>query len=121
MDQNIEEGIERYIRYVRRMASLTNEQLIVVLGAAWNQNPDSYIGVGIGLEGHIGHIREMSALTDDQLRKWLRDSASTDPVMREIFEDATKKKIVSDINKMAKDIRSDARRFARRVDKELDY
>lgn len=103
------------------MASLTDDQLVAILGTAWSQNPDSYMGVGIGLEGHAMHIREMSALTDDQMRKWLRDSASTDPVMREIFEDATKKKMVSDINKMAKDIKGDPRKFARKVDKELDY
>lgn len=121
MDQNIEEGIERYIKYVRRMSLLTDDELIVVLSAAFSQNPDSYIGTGIDLEGHAKHIKEMSVLSDDQMRKSLRDFAEVDPVMREIFEDAAKKKALQDTKKMAKDLQGDPRRFARKVDRELRF
>lgn len=119
MNRDIEEGIERYIKYIRRMSLLTDEQLIVVLDHSFAQNPDSHMGIGIGLEGHVKHIRDMSLYTDDQLRKQLRNSADTDPIMREVFEDAAKKRAIQDMKKMAKDIQGDVRRFARKVDRDL--
>lgn len=115
--EDITEGIERYIKYIRRMSLLTDEQLAAVLGRTFVQSPDSYIGTGIGLEGHIEHIRKMSMHTDDQLREYLRRSAE-DPVMLEIFKDAAKKKAIQDMKKMAKDITGDPRKFARKVDRE---
>lgn len=111
----IDEGIERYIKYVRRMSTLTDEQLRMLLETAITKNPDSYTGTGVDIEGHIGHIHRMAMLSDDQLRAYLKNSVE-DPVMREIFEDSAKKKALLDMQKMAKDIKSDARKFARRVD-----
>lgn len=117
-DQNIEDGIERYIAYIRRMNVLNDEQLTVVLSRAFNQNPDSYMG--INLESHKSHIRQMATLTDDQLRKKLRDTAAKDPALRDTFEDAAQKKLLSGMKNMAKDIKSDARKFARKVDSNID-
>lgn len=114
---NIEDGTERYIAYIRRMNTLNDEQLATVLGRAFNQNTDSYIG--INLESHMSHIRQMATLTDDQLRKKLRDAAAKDPVLQDTFEDAAQKKALSDMKNMAKDIKSDARKFARKVDKDI--
>lgn len=116
MDRNIEEGIERLIKHIRRMSSLTDEQLRTVISHAITNNPDSYMGIGVDIEGYITYVRNMSMLTDDQMRHAFKDSTN-DPVMREIFEDAAKKKALLDMQKMAKDIRSDARAFARKVDK----
>jgi len=115
LNLEIDEGIERYIKYMRRMSTLTNEQLRILLGVAITKNPDAYTGIGIDIEGHIAHIRNASALSDDQLRASLKNSAG-DPVMREVFEDAAKKRALLDMQKMAKDIKGDARKFARRVD-----
>lgn len=116
MDINIEEGIERLIKHIRRMSSLTDEQLRTVISHAITNNPDSYMGIGVDIEGYITYVRNMSMLTDDQMRHAFKDSTN-DPVMREIFEDAAKKKALLDMQKMAKDIRSDARAFARKIDK----
>ena len=116
-DQNIEDGIERYIKYVRRMSLLTTEQLTDALGRAFDINPDSYIG--INLESHISHIRQMATLTDDQLRKKLIDATIKDPALRDTFEDAAQKKLLSEMKNMAKDIKSDARKFARKVDSDI--
>ncbi len=115
MDRNVEEGIERLIKHIRRMSLLTDEQLRTVVSHAIANNPDSYMGIGIDIEGYIAYIRNMSMLTDDQMRHAFKDSAN-DPVMSEIFEDAAKKKALLEMQKMAKDIRVDPKRFARRVD-----
>ncbi len=114
LNRNTEEGIDRLIKYVRRMNLLSDDQLKNVLNRAIINNPDSYMGLGIDIDGHINYIRNMSLFTDDQLRQILKKSAD-DPVMSEIFEDSTKKKALLDMHKMAKDIRGDPRKFARKV------
>ena len=124
MDKKVEEGIQRYIGYIRRMNSLTSEELLVVLINMYKQDEEEYIGMaigGAGLEGHISHIREMGMLSDDKIRKWLRDSVykDKDPVLSEVFESAAKQKSLLDAKKMAKDIHGDARTFARKVDREF--
>lgn len=123
MDKKVEEGIERYIKYIRRMNSLTSEELLVALLASYNQDEEDYIGMGVGagIEGHISHIREMGMMNDDKIRKWLRDAVykDKDPVLSEVFESAAKQKSLLDAKKMAKDIRGDPRSFARKVDRDL--
>lgn len=114
-NKNIAEGIERFIKYIRRMSLLADDQLRFVIGSAINQNPDAYLSLGVNVEGHIQYIRKMSMLSDDNLRALLKKSVE-DPVMQEIFEDAAKKKTLLDMQKMAKDIRSNAKSIARRVD-----
>lgn len=115
MNQNVEDGIERFIKYIRRMSILPDDQLRTVINYAIINNPDSYMGTGVDIEGHIRYIRNMSILTDDQLRYALKESVK-DPIMHETFEDAAKKKALLDIQKMAKEIRGDPKVFARRVD-----
>lgn len=115
MDRNVEEGIERLIKHIRRMSLLTDDQLRTVVNNAIANNPDSYMGIGTDIDGYMTYIKNMSMLTDDQIRKAFRDSAN-DPVMSEIFEDAAKKKALLEMQRMAKDIRGDAKKFARRVD-----
>lgn len=116
MDRNMEEGIERLIKHIRRMSLLTDDQLRTVINHAVANNPDSYMGIGIDIDGYVTYIKNMSMLTDDQIRHAFKDSAN-DPVMNEIFEDAAKKKALLEMQKMAKDIKFDARVFARKVDK----
>lgn len=116
LNPEIKEGIERLIKHIRRMSSLTDEQLRTVINHGIANNPDYYMGIGIDIEGYMAYIKNMSKLTDDQIRQAFKDSAN-DPVMSEIFEDAAKKKALLEMQKMAKDIKTDARAFARKIDK----
>lgn len=111
---NIEEGIDRLIGYTRRMNLLNDEQLRLLLGVAIQRNPDSYTGIGIDIEGHINWIRQMAILTDDQIRSSL--AQTKDPLIIEIFEDSAKKKALLAMQEMAKDIKSNAKFIARKVD-----
>ena len=115
MDQDIETGIERLIKHIRRMSLLTDDQLRTITNHAITNNPDSYMGMGTDIEGYINYIRKTSILTDDQLRHTFRESTN-DSAMRKIFEDAAKKKALLDMQKMAKEIKGDPRKFARRID-----
>lgn len=115
MDRNVEEGIERLIKHIRRMSLLTDDQLRTVVNHAIADNPESYMGIGTDIDGYIIYVRNMSMLTDEQIRHALKHSAN-DPVMSEIFEEAAKKKALLEMQKIAKDIRGDPKKFARRVD-----
>ncbi len=115
MDQKVEEGMNRLVKYIRRMNQLNDEQLRLLLGVAMEKNPDSYTGIGIDIEGHVNWIRQMAMLDDDKLKSVLNKSAE-DPVMQEVYEDAAKKKALLDMQKAAKDIHGNPRIFARRVD-----
>lgn len=116
IDQNIEEGIERYIRHVRKMSLLTDDQIKAIASHIYNQNPDSIGITGIDIEGYINKTRQMATYSDAQLRSFLRDASAKDQTLRDIFEDAAQKKLLSEIKEMAKDIKGDPRKFARRVD-----
>lgn len=97
------------------MSILTDDQLRTVISHAIVNNLDSYMTLGADIDDHVAYIRNMSMLTDDQMRHAFKDSTN-DPAMREIFEDAAKKKALLEMQKMAKDIKGDSKRFARRVD-----
>ena len=115
MEKNIEDGVERLIKHIRRMSLLTDDQFRTVVSRGVANNPESYMGIGIDIEGYINYIRNMSILTDDQLRHIFRESVK-DPAMYEIFDDAAKKKALLEMQNMAKEIKGDPRKFARRVD-----
>ena len=123
MDKKVEEGIQRYIGYIRRMNSLSHDEALIALMSMYKQDGEEYIAMGIGsdIEGHISHIREMGMLSDDKIRKWLRDSVykDKDPVLTEVFESAAKQKSLLDTKKAAKDIRADPRKWARKIDRDL--
>jgi hypothetical protein len=114
MSSKTEEGIERLIKYIRRMNSLDDARLRLLLGAAIEQNPDSYTSIGVDIPGHIAWIRRMALLNDEQMRAILLES-SNDPVMQEIYEDAAKKKALIEMQNIAKDIKSSPTKFARKV------
>lgn len=42
MDPDIMEGIERYIRHIRQMSLLTDDQLRIILSKAAEENPDMF-------------------------------------------------------------------------------
>lgn len=111
----MKEGTERFIKYIRRMSTLTDDQLRTVISLAVAKNPDSYAVLGTDIDKHIAYIRNMSMLTDDQMMNTFKNSAN-DPDMKEVFEEAAKKKTLLEMKKMAKDIRGNPKIFARRVD-----
>lgn len=108
-DINIKESIETYIKYIRRMSLLNDDQLKIIVNKMCIQSHT------IDIEKHILRIRQMSIYTDDQLRQYLTKAAD-DPVISEIFKDHARRKVLQDINSIAKDIQSDPRKFARKID-----
>ncbi len=69
------------------------------------------------VEGQLKYIRKMALLTDDQIRAVIRQKIVERPDMISHYQDTSQKKLLDDIMKMSKDIKSDARVFARKVDK----
>jgi hypothetical protein len=69
------------------------------------------------VEGQLKYIRKMALLTDDQIRTVIRHKIAERPDMISHYQDTSQKKLLDDIMKMSKDIKSDARVFARKVDK----
>lgn len=65
---------------------------------------------------YIKHIRQMSMLTDEQITMLLREKALSDPSTFEALREGAMKKAFAEVKKAAKDIRGDARKFARQVD-----
>jgi hypothetical protein len=86
------------------------------------ENPDYYTSIGVDIKGHINFIRQMAMMSDDMIRKTLRDEVekNKDPVWTEIFEDAHKKKAISDMDRAAKDMKTDARLFAKKIGADSD-
>lgn len=74
------------------------------------------VEVNEAIERYIHHVRTMASMTDDQLRMVLKQAAVDNPAMFDTFKQSTKKKALLDIKKMAKDMRGDATKFARKVD-----
>ncbi len=117
LNEKIEQGIERFVGFVRRMNTLTDEQLRVLVGIKIAENPDHYNSLGIDVEGYVQFLRQMGMMSDDMIRKHLREEVeiNKDPVYEEIFEDNAKKRAIIDMEKSAKEMKSDPRLFAKKV------
>ncbi len=74
------------------------------------------VEVNEAIERYIHHVRTMASMTDDQLRMVLKQAAIDKPEMFETFKLSTKKKALLDIKKIAKEMKTDPRSIARRVD-----
>jgi len=74
------------------------------------------VEVNEAIERYISHVRTMASMTDDQLRTVLKQAALDNPEMFETFKLSTKKKALLDIKKMAKEMKGEATKFARKVD-----
>lgn len=70
-----------------------------------------------GIELYIRHIRQMNLKTDDELRMILRQKAILDAESAEALKAGAQKKALLDMKKIAKDIRTDSKKIARKVDK----
>ena len=122
LDPKIEKGIQRFIKYIRRMDSIKDDQqLEILLQICVTKNPDSYTSIGVDLAGHVQFIRQMSIRTDDQLRDYFvkQITVNKDPVYQDVFTNAEKQKAIKDMEISAKDLKSDPRQFARKVDAEF--
>lgn len=122
LDPKIELEIERFVSYIRRMNSITDDgQLELLLQISISKNPDAYTSVGIDIPGHVRFIRQMSLKTDDYLRDHFRKqiSVNKDPVYQDIFESSSKKRAIKEMKEAAKDLKSDPRFWARKVDAEF--
>lgn len=116
-NSKIEEGIKRFLKYIKRMNALSDQQLEILLGIKIAEDPEYYTSVGVDIKGHINFIRNMATMNDDAIRKYLRDQVNVnrDPVWNELFEDAGKKKLIRDMSDFAKDYRKDPRTWVRKV------
>lgn len=116
-DDRINEGIERFLKYIKRMNTLSNEQLRLLTEKMISQDPIYYTSVGITIEGHIDFVRQMALLGDNMIRKFLIDQVNVnkDPVWIELFEDAAKKKAILNMQKLAKDMKVNPKEWARKV------
>ena len=116
LNDKIEKEINRFISYIRRMNSFTDDkQLETLLTIAYNNNTDSYTSLGVDLAGHVQFIREMGKYSDDQLKHNLRKKYQTDLIYQDIFENSSKKKAIKETIELAKDMHTDPRTFARKV------
>ncbi len=117
LNEKIEQGIARFLGFVRRMNTLNDEQLKVLIGVKITENPDHYNSLGIDVEGYVQFLRQMGMMSDDMIRKHLREEVeiNKDPVYEEIFEDNAKKRAIIDMEKSAKEMKGDPRLFARKV------
>lgn len=114
MKSEMKDGVNRQIKYIRRMAKLPDEQLRILLKVKIDSDPSFYQPMGIDIEGHIKWIRNLNQLTDEGIKLSL-NAHKDDPIFQEIYTDASKKKAIKEITEAAKDIHSDPRIFARKV------
>lgn len=122
LDSKIEKEIERFIKYIRRMDSVKDdEQLELLLQVCMTKNPDSYTSIGIDIPGHAAFIRQKALKSDDELRDYFRKQTTVnkDPVYADLFENSSKKRAIKEMSNAAKDLKADPRAFARKVDAEF--
>lgn len=119
MDKELEQGIDIYIKHIRKMAKLTDQQMALLmmshaiennetLNTINRMNPD----VMHAIDDQIKHIRKMQNLTDKEIRDVLIKNN-----MQEVLREGALKRNLKDIANAAKDIKGDPRMFARKVDK----
>lgn len=118
ISQDAVDGIETYIRHVRKMSMLNDDVIRIMVAHIQSQDPNSVVAMNSDIDGYISKMRQMSLATDDQLRSSLRDAATKDPELEEMFGSATKRKNMMNMEQIAKDIAGDPRKFARKVDRE---
>lgn len=122
LDSKIEEGIERFVKFIRKMNKLNNQQLEILISLKIAENPDHYHSLGINIEGYVQWLRQVGMMSDDMIRKHLRDEVeiNKDPIFFELFEDAAKKKAIIDMQEAAKNLKSDPMLFAKKIGADQD-
>lgn len=119
MDKELEQGMDIYIKHIRKMAKLTDQQMALLMTSHAVENSETLStldrmnpNIMSAIDGQIKHVRQMQNLTDDQIKAVLIKSN-----MQEILREGALKRNLKDIAKAAKDIHGDPRKFARKVDK----
>jgi len=117
LNNKVKEGIERFVKFARRMNTLSDDELRFLITAKISEDPIHYNSIGIDVDGYVNWLRQVGMASDDQIKKRFEDEVEVnkDPVYYEIFEDHDKKKAIIDMTKAAKDMKSDPRSFARSV------
>lgn len=119
MDKELEQGIDIYIKHIRKMSKLTDQQMALLMTSHAVENNETLETLNRmnpdimnAIDDHIKHVRKIQNLTDVQIRDLLLKSN-----MQEILREGVLKRNLKDVAKAAKDIRSDATKFARKIDK----
>jgi hypothetical protein len=119
MDKELEDGINIYIKHVRKMAKLTDQQMALLMTSNAVENDETLEtlsrmnpNITEAIDAQIKHVKKMQSLTDVQIKDLLLKSN-----MQEILREGTLKRNLKDIADAAKDIRSSATKFARKVDR----
>jgi hypothetical protein len=119
MDKELEQGIDIYIRHIHKMSKLTDQQMALLMTSYVFENSETLETLSrmnpdimTAINSQIEHVREMQNLTDAQIRDVLLKNN-----MQEILREGALKRNLRDIANAAKDVKSDARKFARKVDR----
>lgn len=119
MDKELEQGIDIYIKHIRRMSKLTDQQMVLLMTSHAVENNETAETLNRmnpdimrATDDQIKHVRKMQNLTDVQIRDVLLKSN-----MQETLREGALKRNLKDIANTAKDIRSDATKFSRKVDR----
>ncbi len=119
MDKELEKGIDIYIKHIRRMSKLTDQQMLLLMtshAAENDETPNALGGINPDItstiNSQIKHVRRMQNLTDEEIRDVLLKNN-----MDEILREGALKRNLKDIANAAKDIRGDPKKFARKVDR----
>lgn len=73
------------------------------------------------IESHIKYIRKMASLDDNSLRALLKIKLTEDSTLLEKFKENKMKKQLDDIKLMAKSIKTEGNKIARKVDEGFVY
>lgn len=121
LDDKIEKEIDRFVKYIRRMDTIKdNGQLELLLQVCITKNPEAYTSIGVDLAGHVQFIRQMALKSDDYMKDYFRKQLlNKDLVYEDIFTNSSKKQAIKEMQQSAKDLKTDPRRFARKVDAEF--
>ncbi len=119
MDKELEQGIDIYIKHIRKMSKLTDQQMALLMSTHAVENNETLNtldrmnqNIMDAIDDQIRHVRQMQNLTDDQIRDVLLKNN-----MHEILREGALKRNLRDVAKAAQDIRGNPTKFARKVDK----
>lgn len=119
MDKELEQGIDIYIKHIRKMSKLTDQQMTLLMTSQAVENNETLETLNRmnpdimnAINDQIKHIRKMQNLTDIQIRDILLKSN-----MQEILREGALKRNLKDITNAAKNIKSNAAKFARKIDR----
>ena len=119
MDKELEQGIDIYIKHIRKMAKLTDQQMALLMTSHAVENNETLetlnrmnSNITEAIDAQIKHVREVQNLTDIQIRDILLKNN-----MHETLREGALKRNLKDIANAAKDIKGDPRKFARKIDR----